>query len=56
MDLVGSVDPYVVLRLGNTEHKSSIVKKNYNPEWQEDFVFSVSDEVRIPNSPHTMIL
>ena len=46
MDLVGSVDPYVVLRLGNTEHKSSIVKKNYSPEWHEDFVFSVSDEER----------
>ena len=46
MDLVGSVDPYVVLRLGSTEHKSSIVKKNYSPDWNEDFVFSVSDEER----------
>jgi len=36
MDLFGSVDPYCVLRLGNQERKSRIIKKIYNPEWKED--------------------
>lgn len=43
-DLLGSVDPYCVLRLGSKEHKSSTIKKNYNPEWKEDFVFNITDE------------
>ena len=43
-DLLGSVDPYCVLRLGNEERKSSTIKKNYNPEWKEDFVFNITDE------------
>ena len=44
MDLVGSVDPYVILRVGEEEHKSSTIKKNYNPEWKEEFVFNISDK------------
>ena len=44
MDLFGSVDPYCVLRLGNQERKSRIIKKNYNPEWKEDFSFNITDE------------
>jgi len=44
MDLFGSVDPYCVLRLGKEERKSSTIKKNYNPEWKEDFVFNIADE------------
>jgi len=44
MDLFGSVDPYCVLRLGNQERKSRIIKKIYNPEWKEDFSFNITDE------------
>ena len=44
MDLLGSVDPDCVLRLGNQERKSRIIKKNYNPEWKEDFSFNITDE------------
>jgi len=37
------VDPYAVLQVGNVEHKSRTIKKNYDPEWHEDFVFQIQD-------------
>ncbi|XP_008804356.1 protein C2-DOMAIN ABA-RELATED 4-like isoform X2 [Phoenix dactylifera] len=36
-------DPYVVLRLGHQKLKTSVKKKNNNPEWNEELTLSVSD-------------
>ncbi|KAK8918843.1 putative ADP-ribosylation factor GTPase-activating protein AGD11 [Platanthera zijinensis] len=36
-------DPYVVLRLGRQKLKTSVKKKNTNPEWNEDLTLSVSE-------------
>ena len=35
MDLRGKSDPYVVLRCGDAEHKTEVVKKSLAPEWQD---------------------
>lgn len=40
---VRSSDPYVVLKLGKQKLKTRVVKKNVNPEWNEDLTFSVDD-------------
>ena len=44
MDLVGSVDPYVIFTLGRHEQRSSIAKASYNPEWNEEFIFEIQNE------------
>ncbi|KAK1258786.1 putative ADP-ribosylation factor GTPase-activating protein AGD11 [Acorus gramineus] len=38
-----SSDPYVVLRMGKQKLKTHVVKKNLNPEWDEELTFSVAD-------------
>lgn len=43
----GSSDPYVVVRLGKQKLKTRVVKKNVNPEWEEDLTLSIAD----PNTP-----
>lgn len=43
MDLNGSSDPYVTLRLGSYKLKSRVVQKNLNPYWDEKFSFRVED-------------
>ncbi|CAI9110573.1 OLC1v1010626C1 [Oldenlandia corymbosa var. corymbosa] len=45
-DVVSS-DPYVIVRMGKQKLKTRVVKKNINPEWNEDLTLSISD----PNSP-----
>ncbi|OIV89929.1 hypothetical protein TanjilG_02120 [Lupinus angustifolius] len=44
---VRSSDPYVVLKMGKQKLKTRVIKKNVNPEWNEDITFSVLD----PNLP-----
>ncbi|VFQ69157.1 unnamed protein product [Cuscuta campestris] len=44
---VRSSDPYVIVRMGKQKLKTSVVKKNVNPEWNEDLTLSISD----PNLP-----
>ncbi|KAL3687800.1 hypothetical protein R1sor_014109 [Riccia sorocarpa] len=39
----GFSDPFVRLTLGNTKSRTSVVYKNLNPSWNEEFVFNVSD-------------
>ncbi|KAJ1701016.1 hypothetical protein LUZ63_000795 [Rhynchospora breviuscula] len=36
-------DPYVVIRMGNQKVKTSVKKKDVNPEWNEELTLSVSD-------------
>lgn len=52
MDFLGTSDPYVKLKLSGEKRpskKSSIKKRNLNPEWNEDFKLIVKD-------PETQIL
>lgn len=46
MDFLGASDPYVKLKLSGDilpAKKTAIIKKNLNPEWNEDFKFIVKD-------------
>ncbi|KAL1216860.1 Protein C2-DOMAIN ABA-RELATED 3 [Cardamine amara subsp. amara] len=49
---VSSSDPYVVLKLGRQKLKTRVVKKNVNPNWNEDLSFTVTD----PNLSLTLIV
>ncbi|KAK9902396.1 hypothetical protein M0R45_001635 [Rubus argutus] len=40
---VRSSDPYVVIKMGKQKLKTRVVKKNVNPEWNEDLTLSISD-------------
>ncbi|GLT57631.1 hypothetical protein SLA2020_305890 [Shorea laevis] len=42
---VTSSDPYVVIRMGKQKLKTHVVKKNINPEWNEDLTLSISDPI-----------
>ncbi|KAJ4781764.1 Calcium-dependent lipid-binding (CaLB domain) family protein [Rhynchospora pubera] len=44
---VSSSDPYVVLHMGKQKLKTKVIKKNTNPEWNEELTLSVED----PNLP-----
>lgn len=36
-------DPYVVIRMGKQKLKTRVIKKNVNPEWNEDLTLSIVD-------------
>ncbi|WOL17860.1 FT-interacting protein 1-like [Canna indica] len=40
MDITGSLDPYVELKLGNYKAKTRHLEKNRNPVWNQVFAFS----------------
>uniref|UniRef100_A0A2P2L7M3 ARF GTPase activator n=2 Tax=Rhizophora mucronata TaxID=61149 RepID=A0A2P2L7M3_RHIMU len=44
---VRSSDPYVVVKMGQQKLKTRVIKKDVNPEWNEDLTLSVMD----PNLP-----
>ncbi|XVF20624.1 hypothetical protein REPUB_Repub12eG0017100 [Reevesia pubescens] len=41
-DVVSS-DPYVVVRMGKQKLKTRVIKKNINPEWNDDLTLSIAD-------------
>jgi Ca2+-dependent lipid-binding protein len=43
MDTFGWIDGYLSITLGDDCQKTKIIKKKENPEWNEDFYFSVTD-------------
>jgi hypothetical protein len=43
MDLGGSSDPYAVIALGDHKFRSSIIRKDLNPRWDQDFSLLVHD-------------
>lgn len=43
MDVSGTSDAYVKIKSGNSSHKTRIVYKNLNPEWDEEFEIRVED-------------
>ncbi|GMI95314.1 homolog of OsGAP1, C2-domain ABA-related, C2 domain, Arabidopsis thaliana C2 domain [Hibiscus trionum] len=45
-----SSDPYVVVKMGHQRLKTRIVKKDVNPEWNDDLTLSITD----PNIPATL--
>ncbi|CAM8940348.1 unnamed protein product [Rhodiola kirilowii] len=47
---VRSSDPYVVVKMGRQKLKTRVIKKDINPEWNEDLTLSVAD----PNLPVTL--
>ena len=40
----GKADPYVKLRCGNREYRTTTQKDEQNPEWNEDFAFMIADD------------
>ncbi|GMY24567.1 protein C2-DOMAIN ABA-RELATED 4-like [Fagus crenata] len=40
---VSSSDPYVIVKMGKQKLKTRVVKKNVNPEWNEDLTLSIAD-------------
>ncbi|KAK5774985.1 hypothetical protein F383_24715 [Gossypium arboreum] len=36
-------DPYVVIRMGKQKLKTRVIKKNVNPEWNDDLTLSIAD-------------
>ncbi|XP_059623072.1 protein C2-DOMAIN ABA-RELATED 4-like [Cornus florida] len=38
-----SSDPYVIVRMGKQKLKTRVIKRNVNPEWNEDLTLSVAD-------------
>ncbi|KAL8134589.1 protein C2-DOMAIN ABA-RELATED 4-like [Apium graveolens] len=40
-------DPYVVVKMGRQKLKTRVIKRDVNPEWNEDLTLSVQD----PNAP-----
>ncbi|XP_056175820.1 protein C2-DOMAIN ABA-RELATED 4-like [Syzygium oleosum] len=38
-----SSDPYVVIRMGKHKLKTRVVKRNLNPEWNDDLTLSIAD-------------
>ncbi|XP_022862629.1 protein C2-DOMAIN ABA-RELATED 5-like [Olea europaea var. sylvestris] len=44
---VRSSDPYVIVRLGKQKLKTRVVRKNLNPEWNEELTLTIAD----PNLP-----
>ena len=42
-----SSDPYVIVRMGKQKLKTRVIKKNLNPEWNEELTLTIAD----PNHP-----
>ncbi|KAJ4960823.1 hypothetical protein NE237_020733 [Protea cynaroides] len=42
---VRTSDPYVVIKLGKQKVKTRVMKKNVNPEWNEDLTLSVQEPI-----------
>ncbi|KAG8384181.1 hypothetical protein BUALT_Bualt04G0091400 [Buddleja alternifolia] len=42
-----SSDPYVIVKMGKQKVKTRVVKKNINPEWNDELTLSIGD----PNLP-----
>ncbi|KAK3228286.1 hypothetical protein Dsin_008148 [Dipteronia sinensis] len=40
---VRSSDPYVVVKMGRQKLKTRVIKKDVNPEWNEDLTLSITD-------------
>uniref|UniRef100_A0A0A0LVV8 C2 domain-containing protein n=1 Tax=Cucumis sativus TaxID=3659 RepID=A0A0A0LVV8_CUCSA len=40
---VRSSDPYIVVKMSNQKLKTRVIKKDINPEWNEDLTLSVTD-------------
>ncbi|KAI6674254.1 protein C2-DOMAIN ABA-RELATED 4-like [Syzygium oleosum] len=40
---VRTSDPYIVIKMGKQKLKTRVIKKDINPEWNEDLTLSVSD-------------
>jgi len=46
MDIFGESDPFVKLRLGKQKKQTKVVKKNKDPQWNQEFQFEVQDAIK----------
>ncbi|CAA2958562.1 C2-DOMAIN ABA-RELATED 4-like [Olea europaea subsp. europaea] len=46
-----SSDPYVIVRLGKQKVKTRVMRKNLNPEWNEELTLTIAD----PNIPIKLV-
>jgi hypothetical protein len=44
MDAMGKCDPYVILTLGSQKHQTTVKNSMYDPDYDEEFEFSVDKE------------
>ena len=44
MDLMGRVDAYVEIKLGNHTRKTKVDKNTYSPTWDDTFDFTIGPE------------
>ncbi|XP_027349615.1 FT-interacting protein 7-like isoform X3 [Abrus precatorius] len=44
MDMTGSLDPYVVVKVGNFKGSTNHFEKNQNPEWNKVFAFAKDNQ------------
>ncbi|KAK4778851.1 hypothetical protein SAY86_006379 [Trapa natans] len=42
---VRTSDPYVVVKLGNQKLKTRVIKKDVNPEWNDNLTLSIADPI-----------
>lgn len=58
MDTFGLSDPFCAVSVGKSErHKTKVVKRNLNPEWNEEFVYNVRRAALNPwNGPECLEL
>ncbi|KAM3286025.1 protein C2-DOMAIN ABA-RELATED 3 [Capsicum chacoense] len=42
---VTTSDPYVIVRMGKQKLKTRVVKKNLNPEWNEELTLSITEPI-----------
>ena len=50
MDVIGLSDPYCVVKLLGTEHKTQVVKKTLSPVWGETFVAELEEGGSYPSN------
>jgi hypothetical protein len=49
-DIYGSSDPYVTIRVGNEEMRTTTIWKQLNPVWEESFTFVIGPEIKLEES------
>ena len=50
MDLHTKCDPFVIVKLGDTSKKSKVIKKTYNPKWDQSFVLTYNETQTTPTN------
>lgn len=46
-----STDAFVEVRIDDQEHRTKIVRKSLNPQWNEEFIFEFIDDTILQTQP-----